>query len=60
MSRKSETSGDRRPAQADALTLTGRQAARVAKRRRVMMLGLRGIPNVQGGVEKHVEMFPPG
>ncbi|MDX0832112.1 glycosyltransferase [Sinorhizobium medicae] len=57
MSRKSETSGDRRPAQADALTLTGRPAARVAKRRRVMMLGLRGIPNVQGGVEKHVEML---
>ncbi|MQW90470.1 glycosyltransferase [Sinorhizobium saheli] len=28
-----------------------------AGRRRVMMLGLRGIPNVQGGVEKHVEML---
>ncbi|WP_033057040.1 glycosyltransferase family 4 protein [Sinorhizobium arboris] len=28
-----------------------------ADRRRVMMLGLRGIPNVQGGVEKHVEML---
>lgn len=26
-------------------------------RRRVTMLGLRGIPNVQGGVEKHVEML---
>ncbi|WEX75749.1 glycosyltransferase family 4 protein [Sinorhizobium numidicum] len=26
-------------------------------RRRVIMLGLRGIPNVQGGVEKHVEML---
>ena len=26
-------------------------------RRRVMMLGLRGIPDVQGGVEKHVEML---
>lgn len=25
------------------------------KRPRVLMLGLRGIPNVQGGVEKHVE-----
>jgi glycosyltransferase involved in cell wall biosynthesis len=25
--------------------------------RKVMMLGLRGIPNVQGGVEKHVEML---
>ena len=24
---------------------------------RVMMVGLRGIPNVQGGVEKHVEML---
>lgn len=33
--------------------------ARVARgeRKRVMMLGLRGIPNVQGGVEKHVEML---
>lgn len=27
------------------------------ERKRVMMLGLRGIPNVQGGVEKHVEML---
>ncbi len=27
------------------------------ERRHVMMLGLRGIPNVQGGVEKHVEML---
>lgn len=26
-------------------------------RRRVIFLGLRGIPNVQGGVEKHVEML---
>lgn len=26
-----------------------------AKKRRVMMLGLRGVPNVQGGVERHVE-----
>jgi glycosyltransferase involved in cell wall biosynthesis len=31
--------------------------AGTAARRRVMMLGLRGIPNVQGGVEKHVEML---
>ncbi len=30
---------------------------RAATGRRVMMLGLRGIPNVQGGVEKHVEML---
>lgn len=29
--------------------------ARSDKRPRVIMLGLRGIPNVQGGVEKHVE-----
>ncbi|WP_139973361.1 glycosyltransferase family 4 protein [Ochrobactrum sp. CGA5] len=28
---------------------------RNGKRPRVMMLGLRGVPNVQGGVEKHVE-----
>ena len=26
-------------------------------RRRIVFLGLRGIPNVQGGVEKHVEML---
>lgn len=26
-------------------------------RRRVMMLGLRGVPNLQGGIEKHVEML---
>ncbi|MCA1491273.1 glycosyltransferase family 4 protein [Ensifer sp. NBAIM29] len=32
-------------------------AARTGARQRVMMLGLRGIPNVQGGVEKHVEML---
>lgn len=33
--------------------LVGRETVR----QRVMMLGLRGIPNVQGGVEKHVEML---
>lgn len=38
------------PAQSGALAARG-------ERRRVMMLGLRGIPNVQGGVEKHVEML---
>ncbi|ASY65474.1 Alpha-D-GlcNAc alpha-1,2-L-rhamnosyltransferase (plasmid) [Sinorhizobium sojae CCBAU 05684] len=31
--------------------------ARTGARQRVMMLGLRGIPSVQGGVEKHVEML---
>ncbi|MBV7518203.1 glycosyltransferase family 4 protein [Ensifer sp. ENS12] len=35
---------------------SGAVAAR-GERKRVMMLGLRGIPNVQGGVEKHVEML---
>ncbi|TCN33282.1 glycosyltransferase family 4 protein [Sinorhizobium americanum] len=30
---------------------------KAAARPRVMMLGLRGIPDVQGGVEKHVEML---
>nr|WP_246617511.1 glycosyltransferase family 4 protein [Rhizobium populisoli] len=30
---------------------------RDAVRRRVMMLGLRGVPNLQGGIEKHVEML---
>lgn len=30
-------------------------AADVARRLRIMMLGLRGIPGVQGGVERHVE-----
>ncbi|UTY45849.1 glycosyltransferase family 4 protein [Sinorhizobium fredii] len=29
----------------------------IAARPRVVMLGLRGIPDVQGGVEKHVEML---
>ncbi len=38
------------PAQSGALAARG-------ERKRVMMLGLRGIPNVQGGVEKHVEML---
>ncbi len=33
------------------------RVGRNAGRKRVMMLGLRGIPNVQGGVEKHVEML---
>jgi glycosyltransferase involved in cell wall biosynthesis len=32
-------------------------ANRDTTRRRVIMLGLRGVPNVQGGVEKHVEML---
>lgn len=27
----------------------------MSKRPKVMMLGLRGVPQVQGGVEKHVE-----
>ncbi|MBK5569274.1 MAG: glycosyltransferase family 4 protein [Ensifer sp. SSB1] len=48
------------------LALSGRQrslavqsgaVASRGERKRVMMLGLRGIPNVQGGVEKHVEML---
>lgn len=30
-----------------------------ARRLRVMMLGLRGCPNVQGGVERHVEELAP-
>ena len=33
------------------------KAAVSARRPRVTMLGLRGIPDVQGGVEKHVEML---
>lgn len=32
-------------------------AAMPEPRRRIVFLGLRGIPNVQGGVEKHVEML---
>lgn len=32
-------------------------AATPEPRRRIIFLGLRGIPNVQGGVEKHVEML---
>lgn len=36
----------------NGVAYTGRRDARS-----VMMLGLRGIPNIQGGVEKHVEML---
>lgn len=32
-------------------------AVRDGAKRRIVFLGLRGIPNVQGGVEKHVEML---
>ncbi len=32
-------------------------AAKREPRRHIVFLGLRGIPNVQGGVEKHVEML---
>ena len=32
-------------------------ASRLAARSSVIFLGLRGIPNVQGGVEKHVELL---
>lgn len=38
----------------------GQSASAPAKsepRRRIVFLGLRGIPNIQGGVEKHVEML---
>lgn len=41
----------------EELTSIPRPAAGRRGRRRVVMLGLRGIPNVQGGVEKHVEML---
>ena len=39
--------------------LTGKDRRLSARtgRRRVMMLGLRGIPDVQGGIEKHVEIL---
>ncbi len=37
--------------------LDGVAAPAAVAGRRVMMLGLRGIPGVQGGVEKHVEML---
>ena len=29
------------------------------KKTKVFQLGLRGIPNVQGGIEKHVEQLAP-
>ncbi len=44
------------PCTEDLRTFPHRRSAAGA-RRRVTMLGLRGIPNVQGGVEKHVEML---
>lgn len=34
-----------------------RTTDRSVQKRRVMMLGLRGIPHLQGGIEKHVEML---
>ena len=45
------------PVLPDIGTAPGIRVDREPVRRRVMMLGLRGIPNVQGGIEKHVEML---
>ncbi len=41
----------------DTVPSAGKTASSVAVRRRVLMLGLRGLPDIQGGVEKHVEML---
>lgn len=43
--------------QTDIIPMPDLIVGRDAVRRRVMMLGLRGIPHVQGGIEKHVEML---
>lgn len=45
------------PGRTRGLSLHSGALAARGERKRVMMLGLRGIPNVQGGVEKHVEML---
>ncbi|MDE1157546.1 MAG: glycosyltransferase family 4 protein [Neorhizobium sp.] len=45
------------PRQSDIIPMPDLIVGRDAVRRRVMMLGLRGIPHIQGGVEKHVEML---
>jgi glycosyltransferase involved in cell wall biosynthesis len=60
-----ELSGDRAPAAAPLAAVsqvrTSAQRAKRAEKGRlsVMMLGLRGCPDVQGGVEKHVEQLAP-
>lgn len=45
--------------QGDADAVSGAAASGLERssRKRVVILGLRGIPNVQGGIEKHVEML---
>jgi glycosyltransferase involved in cell wall biosynthesis len=45
------------PEELDGFAARLPSVGKAATRRRVMMLGLRGISNVQGGVEKHVEML---
>jgi glycosyltransferase involved in cell wall biosynthesis len=45
------------PALPDIVPYQGQATDRETVRRRVLMLGLRGIPDIQGGVEKHVEML---
>jgi glycosyltransferase involved in cell wall biosynthesis len=45
------------PAFPDIVPYPGPTADRDGVRRRVLMLGLRGVPDIQGGVEKHVEML---
>jgi len=42
---------------ATARTTNHQPSSGSKKRPRVLMLGLRGLPNVQGGVEKHVEQL---
>jgi glycosyltransferase involved in cell wall biosynthesis len=45
------------PSLPDIATARQRAADRETVRRNVLMLGLRGVPDIQGGVEKHVEML---
>jgi glycosyltransferase involved in cell wall biosynthesis len=45
------------PLSETSLFETTEAAAQAAPRPLVMMIGSRGIPNVQGGVEKHIEMI---
>lgn len=45
------------PGLPDIVPYRGPAADRDTVRHRVMMLGLRGVPDIQGGVETHVEML---
>ena len=45
------------PTFSEAPAASGSAERPQASRKRIVMLGLRGIPDIQGGIEKHVEML---